>query len=420
MTGLVVTGVVVTGVAVIGAGTGIGWTGSERGVLLRRRRLTRRGGCALELGRRSAVRVAQPGRRVWLSGPTSSACYRSRRPDGCRVGSVGSVARRRRGALGAAPTGCDGCSRRRCRRPVADGASRSRSTARRRRGGSVDDGGRAERSADGGPNEPWPGPRRRVRAGRPARSGAPRRRLHERASRSAPAAREDADGRRRGRRRVVRTWLLHGRRRDDGRRADDGDRRGDLHRGAAAEEQRLEPGEAGCPSRARGRARRFAGSGGCSSPLRERRAARGRSASRPRPARAPARRRSRGTRGPATRAAGSRGAGSPASVSSTSWRPISSSARRDGAGVSSSTSSKSAGDSIRPRRHDRAAAREADVVGDLEEPRRLELGHDPALDAAERVQERALDGVLGLLAGAELVQAVAEDLVARTARRARA
>ena len=58
-----------------------------------------------------------------------------------------------------------------------------------------------------------------------------------------------------------------------------------------------------------------------------------------------------------------------------------------------------------------AAAREADVVGDLEEPRRLELRHDAALDPAERVQERALDGVLGLLPRAELVQAVAEDLV---------
>ena len=59
----------------------------------------------------------------------------------------------------------------------------------------------------------------------------------------------------------------------------------------------------------------------------------------------------------------------------------------------------------------RAAAREADVVGDLEEPRRLELRHDAALDPAERVQERALDGVLRLLPRAELVQAVAEDLV---------
>ena len=97
--------------------------------------------------------------------------------------------------------------------------------------------------------------------------------------------------------------------------------------------------------------------------------------------------------------------------SRTSCRPISSSARRDGAGVSSSTTSKSVGDSIRPRRQRRAAAREADVVRDLEEPRRLELRHDAALDPAERVQEGALDGVLGLLARAELVQAVAEDLV---------
>jgi len=50
-------------------------------------------------------------------------------------------------------------------------------------------------------------------------------------------------------------------------------------------------------------------------------------------------------------------------------------------------------------------------VRDLEEPRRLQLRHDAALDAAERVEEGALDRVLGLLARAELVQAVAEDLV---------
>jgi hypothetical protein len=34
VTGLVVTGVVVTGVAVMGTGTGIGWMGRERAVLL--------------------------------------------------------------------------------------------------------------------------------------------------------------------------------------------------------------------------------------------------------------------------------------------------------------------------------------------------------------------------------------------------
>ena len=58
-----------------------------------------------------------------------------------------------------------------------------------------------------------------------------------------------------------------------------------------------------------------------------------------------------------------------------------------------------------------AAAREADVVRDLEEPGRLDLRHDAALDAAERVQEGGLHRVLGLLTGAELVQAVPEDLV---------
>jgi hypothetical protein len=46
----------------------------------------------------------------------------------------------------------------------------------------------------------------------------------------------------------------------------------------------------------------------------------------------------------------------------------------------------------------RAAAREAHVVGDLEEPGGLELGHDAARETAEGVHERRLDGVLRLLA----------------------
>ena len=99
------------------------------------------------------------------------------------------------------------------------------------------------------------------------------------------------------------------------------------------------------------------------------------------------------------------------SCSSTSCSPISSSARRDGAGrqlLDDLEVGRRLDAAAAPRR---AAARQADVVGDLEEPRRLELGHDAALDAAERVQERALHRVLGLLARAELVQAVAEDLV---------
>src|SRR4029450_5073014 len=59
----------------------------------------------------------------------------------------------------------------------------------------------------------------------------------------------------------------------------------------------------------------------------------------------------------------------------------------------------------------RPAAGEADVVRNLEQPRGLLLRHDAAPNAAERVQERALHRILGLLARAELVQAVAEDLV---------
>ena len=50
------------------------------------------------------------------------------------------------------------------------------------------------------------------------------------------------------------------------------------------------------------------------------------------------------------------------------------------------------------------------MLGDLVEPGRLELRDDAALECAEGVQERRLDGVLGLLARAELVEAVAEDL----------
>ena len=57
-----------------------------------------------------------------------------------------------------------------------------------------------------------------------------------------------------------------------------------------------------------------------------------------------------------------------------------------------------------------AVAGEADVLGDLEQPRRLGLRHDAAAQPAERVQERVLDRVLRLLARAELVQAVAVDL----------
>ena len=47
---------------------------------------------------------------------------------------------------------------------------------------------------------------------------------------------------------------------------------------------------------------------------------------------------------------------------------------------------------------------------DLEQPRRLELRNDAALQAAERVHERRLHRVLGLFPRAELVHAVPEDL----------
>src|SRR5439155_12259278 len=70
------------------------------------------------------------------------------------------------------------------------------------------------------------------------------------------------------------------------------------------------------------------------------------------------------------------------------------------------------------RRLDEAAARprpppgQTDVLGDLVEPGRLELRDDAALESAEGVQERRLDGVLGFFAVAQLQEAVGEDLAA--------
>ena len=60
----------------------------------------------------------------------------------------------------------------------------------------------------------------------------------------------------------------------------------------------------------------------------------------------------------------------------------------------------------------RRAARDADVLRDLVEPRLLELRRRAALEPAECVQERRLDGVFRLLARAELMQAVRVDLLA--------
>ena len=53
--------------------------------------------------------------------------------------------------------------------------------------------------------------------------------------------------------------------------------------------------------------------------------------------------------------------------------------------------------------------RAADVLRDLEEPGRFELGANPAAETAVRVEERRLDGVLRLFAVAEQPEAVAED-----------
>src|SRR5204862_943104 len=52
---------------------------------------------------------------------------------------------------------------------------------------------------------------------------------------------------------------------------------------------------------------------------------------------------------------------------------------------------------------------EADVLGDLEQPRALRTRHDASLQAAERIHERVLNRVLGLLTVREAAQAEPED-----------
>src|SRR5207249_1160797 len=65
-----------------------------------------------------------------------------------------------------------------------------------------------------------------------------------------------------------------------------------------------------------------------------------------------------------------------------------------------------------PTTRERPAAGQADALGDREQPRLLELRDDASLEAAERVQERRLRGVLGLFAAAEPVQAEGQYLAA--------
>src|SRR6476660_1440333 len=50
-----------------------------------------------------------------------------------------------------------------------------------------------------------------------------------------------------------------------------------------------------------------------------------------------------------------------------------------------------------------------DVLCNLEEPRELVLGNDPAAETALRIEKRRLDRVLCLLTRAESAQAKAED-----------
>ena len=58
----------------------------------------------------------------------------------------------------------------------------------------------------------------------------------------------------------------------------------------------------------------------------------------------------------------------------------------------------------------RLAAREADVARDPEQPGELDGGDDAAAEPTDGVEERRLDGVLGVLAAPELREAVGEDL----------
>ena len=61
-----------------------------------------------------------------------------------------------------------------------------------------------------------------------------------------------------------------------------------------------------------------------------------------------------------------------------------------------------------PRSHP-VAVRVEHRARDRHEPRKLELGHDPAAEAQERVDERQLHRVVGVLAPAQLPEAEAED-----------
>ena len=109
MTGLVVTGVVVTGVVVVGAGTGIGWTGSDRGgvltgvVVVPDEELP-----PLELDPDWSWPFVSlsPGVVLWLSGVPDTVCVL---PLPSCVFVVGpGVAPDVCGAAGAGPTGCSG------------------------------------------------------------------------------------------------------------------------------------------------------------------------------------------------------------------------------------------------------------------------------------------------------------------------
>jgi hypothetical protein len=58
-----------------------------------------------------------------------------------------------------------------------------------------------------------------------------------------------------------------------------------------------------------------------------------------------------------------------------------------------------------------AMAGAAGVLGDREEPARLCSGDDPAPEATVGPHERGLGDILGLLAAAEVIEAIAEDAV---------
>lgn len=138
---------------------------------------------------------------------------------------------------------------------------------------------------------------------------------------------------------------------------------------------------------------------------------RGRGGSRPPTARGRAPLRSRGRRGPATRAGGSRGAAAPGDALERAGEPEELVAvplgRRDD--VSEHVEVARGLDAGAP--HARARARQADVLGDLEQPRERRIGAHAGVHRPPGVQVRGLERVLRVLRRAQASQAEPVDSV---------